>query len=231
MSSLKLRDLKAESGAGKIVDAGLRRHDGLRRLKQVAVLLALAGCAQPPPPPAPPPPPPPPVGHVYSTLVAPPLPVSRYVKFTPQQALDYQQAFNVIGLKSALMVGALSCQQQDRYDAFMGEFRPHVAESMGMLDTYFRRIYGATWRTREDAFVTLLANNQTMTGIGKSTFCLDNAAEFDAVMKLHAAAELDAFVTDTAPPGTPPMPVSTPVVHHVYAHAKKVVHASAAKTQ
>lgn len=165
-----------------------------------AGLLALSGCAKPPAPVAETLPPAP-VGHVYQTLVAVPPPPSRHIRITATQAEQIQQAFNVIALKSALMVGALSCNQQDRYDRFMTEFQPHILADQHMMDAYFHRINGYAGRAREDDFVTLLANNQSVSGISEgNVFCLNNNAEFDAVLTLKTPADLDHFVTDQ-PPG------------------------------
>jgi len=165
-------------------------------------LFALSGCIKPPAPPqaamAPPP-----VGHTYATLVAVPPPVLRRVKITPAQHEQLQQAFNVIGLKSALMVGALSCEQQDKYDTFMTQFHTHILADQHMMDAYFRRTGGRNGQTSEDQFVTLLANNQSVSGIADGkTFCLNNAAEFAAVLALHTTDQLDQFVTDQAPSET-----------------------------
>jgi hypothetical protein len=164
-------------------------------------LLAMASCAKPVPV-AVIVPPPAPVGHVYATLVDVPPPMTRRrVKITAEQHEQLQQAFNIIGLKSALMVGALSCDQQDRYDAFMTEFQPHILAEQHVMDAYFRRTGS---QTNEDTFVTLLANNQSVSGIAEgSTFCLNNTAEFNAVMALKTPEDLDAFVTDQAPPPSP----------------------------
>jgi hypothetical protein len=176
-----------------------------RRLKTALVLglacAGLAGCAKPPTPVVYVPPAP--VGHTYATLVAVPPPVLKRVKISAAQHVELQQAFNVIGLKSALMVGALSCEQQDRYDAFMNQFKPHILEEQHMMDAYFHKTGGRAGQTREDQFVTLLANNQSVSGIAEgSTFCLNNTAEFNAVMALHTPDQLDGFVTDQAPSET-----------------------------
>jgi hypothetical protein len=191
----------------------------------VAIAASIAGCAKPPPP-AVVQLPPPPVGHVYKTLVEVP-PAPRYVKMTLDQREKLQQAFNVIGLKSALMVGALSCQQQAQYDAFMTVYQPHVLDAQHQLDAYFRRIGGHYGQTKEDAFVTLLANNQTMGGIGQGqVFCLNNDAEFKQVMALKTDDALDAFVTDDTPEGpvtAPEVVVTTTTVHHHYIATKKKV--------
>jgi hypothetical protein len=178
--------------------------------------LALGGCAKPPVVAAAPPPP---VGHTYPTLVEVP-PAPKYVHIKPEDQEKLQQAFNVIGLKSALMVAALSCNQQSRYDAFMTQFQPHILEDQHMMDAYFRRIGGRYGQTKEDNFVTLLANNQSVGGIGQGKiFCLNNQAEFDQVMTFKTPDQLDAFVTDTSPdPVVTPVeaPAPAPKIHHYY---------------
>jgi len=193
-----------------------------RKIFAALAVAALAGCAQPAPPPAVVALPPPPVGHVYPTLVEVP-PAPRYVRMTLAQRQDVQQAFNVIGLKSALMVGALSCGQQDEYDAFMNQYHPVVLDDQHQVDAYFKRIGGRyAGQTKEDAFVTLLANNQTMGGIGQGqTFCLNNEAEFKTVMALGSPDALNAFVTDNTPEGPVTMPAPSVVTyHHRYVHKK-----------
>jgi len=168
----------------------------------IAAVLALAvtGCSHPAPvvevAPAP-------VGHIYQTLVEVP-PAPRWVAkhITPDQQEQLQQAFNVIGLKSALMVAALSCNQQDRYDAFMTDFQPHILAEQHVMDAYFRKIGGHYGQAKEDNFVTLLANNQSVNGIAQgAVFCLNNTAEFQTVLTLKSDSDLDSFVTDQPPAG------------------------------
>jgi len=208
--------------------------DSKHLVRLALVLGGLAGCAKPPPPPPVVALPPAPVGHVYPTLVDVP-PAPRYVRMTLEQRQDLQQAFNVIGLKSALMVGALSCGQQDEYDAFMNMYHPLVLDDQHAVDAYFRKIGGRyAGQTKEDAFVTLLANNQTMGGIGQGgVFCLNNEAEFKTVMSLGTPDALEAFVTDNTPEGpvTMPAPVVVASYHHAYHHKKKPVTSTATVAQ
>jgi hypothetical protein len=197
----------------------------LAAIAGVALAASLGGCAKPPPPAPVAQLPPAPVGHVYATLVDVP-PAPRSVRMTLAQREQLQQAFNVLGLKSALMVGALSCGQQDKYDAFMTQYQPHVLDAQHQVDAYFRRIGGRyAGQTKEDTFVTLLANNQTMGGIGQGqVFCLNNDAEFKQVMALKTDQALDSFVTDNTPEGpvTADMPgVSTAVVYVHHRTVKK----------
>lgn len=162
-----------------------------------ASLAALAGCSHPKPKVVAVAPP---VGHVYQVTVQVPPPTSRHVHLTAAQQEKVQQAFNVIALRSALMVAALSCNQRDQYDQFMTTFQPHVLDEQHVMDAYFKRIGGAYGRAKEDAFVTLLANNQSVNGIAQgSMFCLNNSAEYKAVLALKTPSDLDRFVTDQPP--------------------------------
>ncbi len=165
-----------------------------------AAALVLAGCSRPAPkvaataPAAP-------VGHIYAVAISVPPPVSPKIKFTPQEQADIQQAFNVVGLKSALMVAALSCSQQDQYDAFMTTFQPHVLDAQHKVDAYFHKASGRfSGQKMEDTFITLLANNQSVAGIAQGQiFCLNNQAEFKAVLAMKNPQQLDSFVTDQPP--------------------------------
>jgi hypothetical protein len=177
-------------------------HNGVKPAVAAIILaLGLAGCSKPAPvavvlPPAP-------VGHAYQVLVAvPPAPPRIARKITPDEQAELQQSFNIIALKSALMVAALSCAQQDKYDAFMNDFQPHILAAQHVIDAYFKRIGGHYGQAREDDFVTLLANNQSVSGIGQGAiFCLNNTAEFQEVLALKTPAALDNFVTDQPPAG------------------------------
>jgi hypothetical protein len=114
---------------------------------------------------------------------------------------DIQQAFNVIGLKSALMVAALSCDQRDKYDTFMRTFQPHILAEQHVMDAYFHKASGSSsGQKMEDNFITLLANNQSISGLSQGTaFCLNNEAEFNAVLALKTTQDLDGFATGQAP--------------------------------
>ena len=179
------------------------RHSASTLVSALAlgVALTLGGCAAKHQVAAVAPSAPPPVGHVYPVAVAVPAPMSTHIKFTAKQAEQAQQAFNVIGLKSALMVGALTCGQQTSYDTFMSEFQPHVLSEQHMMDAYFRKASGHySGQKMEDAFVTQLANNQSIAGETQgSMFCLNTSAEFTAVLALRTSGDLDHFVTDQPP--------------------------------
>ncbi|MDR3505821.1 MAG: hypothetical protein P4L52_06215 [Acidocella sp.] len=154
-----------------------------------------------------------PVGHVYPVAVDVPPPVSAKIKFTGAQHAQIQQAFNVIGLKSALMVAALTCGEQDKYDTFMRSFQPHVLDAQHQMDAYFRKASGrASGQRVEDNYVTQLANNQTIAGMAQgAAFCLNNTAEFQAVLTLKSPSDLDHFVTDLPPAAAAQVASATPV--------------------
>jgi hypothetical protein len=110
------------------------------------------------------------------------------------------------------------------------------------MDLYFRRSSGYYGQTKEDTYVTLLANNQSVGGEQQgAVFCLNNSAEFKAVLALNTPAQLDNFVTDLSPDApvvmaaspsvTPLSPgeasVSVAVVHsstHVHLVASHSIH-------
>jgi hypothetical protein len=197
MLDFVLRSLPSGSGRGVGTTELPRNTRNL--LPAILFGAVLAGCAHPPPPVVMAPPPPPPVGHPYQVMVEVP-PPTRHIRMTDEQKVAVQQAFNVIALKSALMVAALTCNQQDQYDQFMTEFQPHVLAEQHVMDAYFKRGGGYYGQAKEDDFVTLLANNQSVSGISQGAmFCLNNSAEYKAVLALRTATDLDSFVTDLPP--------------------------------
>lgn len=142
-----------------------------------------------------------PVGHIYAVAVDVPPPVSPRIKFSARDKVGIQQAFNVVGLKSALMVAALSCNDQTQYDEFMHEFQPHVYAAQKTMDAYFYKASGPySGQKMEDSFITNLANNQSVAGIAQGQqFCLNSQAEFRAVLALKTNQQLDSFVTSQPP--------------------------------
>lgn len=195
-------------------------------------LAGLAACSHPAPV-AFVPPPPPPVGHTFQVMVQVPPPI-RHIRITSVQQQEFQQAFNVIALKSALMVGALTCNQQQQYDQFMTTFQPHILAEQHMMDAYFRRSSGYYGQAKEDDYVTLLANNQSVGGEQQgAVFCLNNSAEFKAVLALNTPADLDNFVTDLSPdapvvmaasPSVTPLAPGDTTVNVAVVHSSRHVH-------
>jgi hypothetical protein len=104
-------------------------------------------------------------------------------------------AFEIEGLKSQLMVTALACKQQDKYNAFMSRYQPDVARQEAALSTYFKRTYGKQSQKAYDEYITNLADVQEQDGLKAGTSLCDNLpAMFDEVMSLHDASELHDYV-------------------------------------
>nr|WP_243443929.1 hypothetical protein [Asaia prunellae] len=101
------------------------------------------------------------------------------------------EAFNVQGLKSELMVTALSCSAQDRYNSFVAKFRPKLAAEEERLNTYFKSAYGRNAMKAHDDYITQLANVQSEGGLKAGTiFCQQRVAMFDEVDALDDGADL-----------------------------------------
>ena len=106
-------------------------------------------------------------------------------------------AINVAGLKSQLMVTALSCDTRDRYNDFVLSFRPTLQHEDTALNSYFLRHYGRSWRSEHDDYITQLANMQSEAGIREGTqFCQDNVGLFDEVLALKSATAMLAFANE-----------------------------------
>lgn len=107
-----------------------------------------------------------------------------------------QQALNVIGLKSTLMVGALTCSQRSDYDSFMTKFHPHILAEQHKVDAYFRDQHGRHFHKYEDTYVTNLANVQSTAGIHQgSNFCNASQELFTHVLSLNTQSQLDSFAS------------------------------------
>ena len=105
-----------------------------------------------------------------------------------------REAFDVQGLKSELMVTALSCNVQDRYNAFVEKFRPDLTAEEGRLNGYFRSTYGRGAQTAHDDYITQLANVQSERGLKAGVaFCQQRVSMFDEVSVLGSAADLGGY--------------------------------------
>lgn len=115
------------------------------------------------------------------------------------QGVEDRSAFEIEGLKSQLMVTALTCKQQDKYNAFIRQYQPAVAGNEKLLQSYFKRAYGRTYQKAFDDYISNLANAQAESGLkAGSIFCSTYDAMFDEVMKLHDASELVDYARSQA---------------------------------
>ncbi|MCK8784839.1 hypothetical protein M0638_10640 [Roseomonas sp. NAR14] len=107
---------------------------------------------------------------------------------------DDQSLFEVAALKTELMVAAVACRQEERYNSFVQRFQPQLAAADRSLTGWFDRRYGRGGARAYDDFITSLANgrSQFAHSIG-SDFCPRNLSHFNEVMSLPSGAELAAF--------------------------------------
>lgn len=103
-------------------------------------------------------------------------------------------AFDIAGLKSKLMVTALTCNQQDRYNDFVQRFRGELTTHERALHAYFARTSGGRAQHEQDDYITNLANTLSESGIRQGTlFCQQNVSMFNEVLALAKGADLPAF--------------------------------------
>ena len=104
------------------------------------------------------------------------------------------EAFEVAGLKSQLMVTALTCNNNDKYDAFIMAHRPYLIAQDKALNAYFARAHGRQARKQFDDYITQLANSQSQTGLRRGTlFCQENTGIFDELTGIKNGSELPDF--------------------------------------
>ena len=104
------------------------------------------------------------------------------------------EAFNVQGLKSELMVTALSCSAQNRYNDFVAKFRGTLLKEEDKLNSYFRSMYGRSAQREHDDYITQLANVQSERGLQSGTiFCQQRLPMFDEINALDSGADLSAY--------------------------------------
>jgi hypothetical protein len=105
-----------------------------------------------------------------------------------------KEAFDVAALKSELMVVAIACQAQDRYNSFMLRFRRDLQSDERAVNNYFARAAGRRAQQEHDAYKTNLANSQSQDGVRQGTlFCSQRLPMFDEVMALKDNKGLSAY--------------------------------------
>ncbi len=111
-----------------------------------------------------------------------------------------KSAFDVAGLKSQLMVTAITCDATERYNAFVLRYRPRLLAQEKVLNAYFSRSFGKRGQAEHDDYITSLANSQSENGLKAGTaFCTRNMAMFDEVMALHNDVELPDYAANKNP--------------------------------
>ncbi len=131
---------------------------------------------------------------LFSAIVAAGLLASN-IAYAAQCARPVERAaFDIAGLKSQLMVTAISCQLEDKYNAFIMRYRTDLLTQERSLNSYFNRAYGRSWQKQHDDYITLLANAESEVGIKSGTlFCNQNKVMFDEVMALKNSHDLPGY--------------------------------------
>jgi hypothetical protein len=103
-------------------------------------------------------------------------------------------ALEVASLKSKLMVTAITCSQQDRYNDFVQRFRSDLMAHERALHAYFVHAFGGRAQREQDDYITSLANTQSQSGIRQGTlFCQQNVGLFAEVLALAKGSDLSNF--------------------------------------
>lgn len=106
---------------------------------------------------------------------------------------DEEAALDTRVLQSELVVAALSCQQNDRYNAFVTKFSAALVYEGVNFRNFFTRNYGPYGEAMMDQLVTRLANLAEMRswGLGE-LYCPTEASVFDGLLALDPS-QLPAF--------------------------------------
>ena len=131
---------------------------------------------------------------LLSGFVAASLLTSQIAAADPCARSADKTAFDVAGLKSQLMVTALTCNAQDRYNAFIVRYQPELRVQEKALNAYFARSFGRRAQQEHDSYITNLANAQSEIGLRRGTlFCRENVGLFDEVLTLPKGVDLASF--------------------------------------
>mgnify|MGYP005657764477 CR=1 FL=1 len=94
-----------------------------------------------------------------------------------------QVAVKARTLQTELMVAALRCDSNHRYNAFVRKFESDLVVQGRQLRTYFTRSYGSDSERRLNRFVTFLANAASLRSVGAgANYCKSANALFADVM-------------------------------------------------
>ena len=130
-------------------------------------------------------------------LLAATLPLAPMAQAAPRCAAEPDQAvFEIEALKTELVVIAISCKEEEKYNAFVRRYQSHLAENGRAFGQYFTRTRGRTGQRANDQYITNLANvrgNEAQ--VLGTDFCPRNTQLFEEVMALPSGAELASYAT------------------------------------
>ncbi len=83
-----------------------------------------------------------------------------------------QSAFDVGALKSELSVLAVGCGDEEDYNGFVTRDRSELVAEDAVVNAWFKKTYGRSAQSQYDSYITLLANEQSVSGQHEgSEFC------------------------------------------------------------
>lgn len=160
-------------------------------LAALALLAALAACGskQQPAPPAVAP---------QAAFVPPPLPEAPTAPWCTRPAES--AAFNVAALKSHLMVTAITCEANDKYNGFITHNRSALVQQEKIVEGYFSRNDKRHWDKTRDDYITQLANAQSQRAmVLGDQFCARSISLLDEAQSPSDLLALAASKTDIIP--------------------------------
>jgi hypothetical protein len=96
---------------------------------------------------------------------------------------EEEGALNTRVLQTELMVAALSCGEQQRYNAFVTMFKSELSKRGQALRAMFKRVHGASGEYEMNAFVTKLANDAAQrTANRPADYCASASRLFSEVL-------------------------------------------------
>jgi hypothetical protein len=110
-----------------------------------------------------------------------------------------KSAFDVAALKSQLMVTALACNAQDKYNTFIAKYRADLMKAEKGLNSYFGRAFGRRARQQHDEYITSLANAQSEAGTKLGVaYCQQKLIMFEQVLTVSGGLNLPTIATTQA---------------------------------
>jgi hypothetical protein len=122
----------------------------------------------------------------YAAYMPPPLPKQPPAPWCARPTEI--NAFHVAALKSNLMVIALKCSDNSRYNDFVVRHRQGLLRNEAAADGYFSRNNRRHWQQSRDQYITNLANAQSQRAtVMGDQYCRVMQGSIDDVLALSAA--------------------------------------------
>lgn len=133
--------------------------------------------------------------RLAAVLLAAALPLAPAAQATQRCASEQDQSvFEIEALKTELVVIAISCKEEEKYNAFVRRYQSTLAENGKAFGQYFTRTRGRAGQRANDLYITNLANARgNEAQVLGSDFCPRNTQLFDEVMALPSSAELASY--------------------------------------